>query len=222
MRMKIFLTIISVICLGACIKSIDRGEVNQSEIIGDEIISFYVAGHTYGNHSKGGTVKQDNMHPPFTRFLPKIAKDETIEFGILTGDTVIIPSERSFLNLIEVMEETEKPYYIAPGNHDLSDGGTYYDNYFGDRNQSFLMENNLFIILTPIENWSIADEQLKMIQQVVTNNPNVDNIFIFTHYLIWLEKGNNISEFEDFQPNGWTNKKEIVVRVFFWTHLRVE
>ena len=164
--------------------------------------SFYVAGHIYGSHDKKGTSGQDDIHLAFAAALPEIAADESIEFGILNGDTVMIPSEISYANLKSAMEITGKSYYIAPGNHDL-DGSGLFATHFGDTYRSFNKGNDLFLILTPELDWHLEDKQMQFLKKKIMENPNAANIFVFTHYLFWLDG----DHFAWVQPNGGPYKK---------------
>lgn len=147
-------------------------------------LAFYTAGHIYGSHDKAGTPEQDYIHPPFAAALPGIAENEDIAFGVLTGDTVYELSATSYGNLKAAMEITGKPYYIAPGNHDLDGSGLFSAN-FGSTNQSFLRGNALFIILTPRANWELDAEQLAFLDQTLQENQDaVSSIFILTHAVV--------------------------------------
>lgn len=170
-------------------------------------LSFYVAGHTYGSHHVEPEIRA-YMHPPFVEVLPKIAKSKTIDFGVLTGDVVYIPQKANIKNAKDAMATTQKTYYIAPGNHDLG-----IENDFIQRtDEYFVLKNNLFIILTPQYNWVLDIYQLDMIAQALERNPEVQNIFVFTHYLFWLEMDDK--RFPNIEPNGFTEKED---ESNFWT-----
>ena len=171
--------------------------------------SFYVAGHIYGSHSKKGTPEQDHMHPPFAAALSGIAADERIELGVLTGDTVLIPSTGSYGNLKSALELTGKPYFITPGNHDL-DGSGLFAAHFGSAYQSFIRGNELFVLLTPGSDYRLNNEQLQFLSNLVSQHQDVNNIFVFSHYLFWLDG----SHFPWTQANGGPYQEN---RSNFWT-----
>lgn len=174
--------------------------------------AFYTAGHIYGSHEKANTPQQDTIHPPFQAALPAIANNDDITFGVLTGDTVYKPSTASYGNFKKSMAGTEKPYYIAPGNHDLDGSGIFTVN-FGPTYQSFLQDKTLFIILTPHNNWELDVEQLDFLKQNLNENKGqVSNIFIFTHYLFWLDG----KQFSWIIPNGGPYKEN---KSNFWTEV---
>lgn len=173
--------------------------------------AFYAAGHVYGSHDKAGTAQQDEMHPPFASALPGIAENTQLSFGFLTGDTVYIPSQASYGNLKDAMALTAKPYYIAPGNHDLDGSGLFTEN-FGPIYQSFTQGKSLFIILTPRNDWELNDEQLSFLEKTLREyQDQVFNIFIITHYLFWLDGEHftwitsNGGPYPQNQSNFWTD-----------------
>ena len=175
--------------------------------------AFYTAGHLYGSHDKAGTAEQDFIHPPFAAAIPAIAQDPAIAFGILMGDTVYQPSAVSYGNLKDTMAETGKPYYIAPGNHDL-DGSELFVTNFGPVYQSFTQGENLLVILTPRNDWQLDSEQLDFLQETLQLNQDaVSNIFVFTHYLFWLDG----EHFSWITPNGGPYQEN---RSNFWTEVK--
>ena len=167
--------------------------------------SFYAAGHVYGSPSKANTPSQDEVHPPFVAALADIANDQEIDFGVLTGDTVFLPSENSYENLKETMAKTGKPYYITPGNHDLNGSGLF-ETYFGQPYQTFKENNSLFVLVSPGQDWALPDAQIAFLENILEENIwDVPNIFVFTHQMFWLEKDD--SKFPGVTPNSWANKE---------------
>jgi len=168
--------------------TLEDGEKHTKPVTPSQFeFAFYAAGHVYGSHDKAGTTQQDEIHPPFAAALPGIAENTQLSFGFLTGDTVYIPSQASYGNLKDAMALTAKPYYIAPGNHDLDGSGLFTEN-FGPIFQSFTQGNNLFIILTPRNDWELNNEQLSFLEKTLQEyQDQVSNIFIITHYLFWLD-----------------------------------
>ncbi len=192
------------------------GQTHKEKAIVNSIeLSFYVAGHVYGNPNKNNTPQKDDMHPPFVAALSDIAKDKRILFGILTGDTVYQPSKKSYENLIATMAKTEKPYFVVPGNHDLSISGLFL-KYFKHEYQAFVKNKTLFVLLTPRQDWSIDDVQLKFLENELKEHKwEVSDILIFTHQLFWLEK--NDTRFPGVLPNSWANKEK---PSNFWSRIK--
>jgi hypothetical protein len=167
--------------------------------------SFYAAGHVYGSPSKANTPEQDEVHPPFVTALADIANDQEIDFGILTGDTVFLPSENSFENLVDTMAKTGKPYFITPGNHDMNGSGLF-ESYFGQPFQTFKENNSLFILVSPGQDWALSDTQIAFLENTLEEDIwDVSNTFVFTHQMFWLEKDG--SRFPGVTPNSWANKE---------------
>ncbi len=188
---------------------------NENAKINSIDLSFYVAGHIYGSPKKGNTTEQDEVHPPFSNAILDIANNKSIKFGVLTGDTVYKPSENSYNNLNAAMSKTEKPFFIAPGNHDL-DGSMLFQELFKNEYQAFIENDNLFVLLTPRQDWSLDKEQVEFLEgAVVKNKWDVSNIFIFTHQLFWLEK--NDERFPGVSPNSWANKEN---ESNFWSQIK--
>ena len=69
---------------------------------------------------------------------------------------------------------------------------------------SFYNYNNLFIILDGnLNNWNITKEQLNFFEQTLKNLlPDTNNIFIFSHQLIWIDD----IKFNKASPNSLEGK----------------
>lgn len=171
--------------------------------------SFFVAGHTYGS-----TIEKDKnenlrgLHPPFmakTEFLrnqPKMTK------GFLLGDCVWRPTHWP-----EALEDIEKigiPVDVARGNHD--GGLKKFEGMFGPSYKKYVYKNNLYIILdSNLNGWSIEGDQLVFLMNTLRNDtPGVDNVFIFSHHLLWYAK----DQFSKPFPNSVHKRKE---PSNFWT-----
>lgn len=80
------------------------------------------------------------------------------------------------------METLGFDYHIAAGNHDR---GSVFLDHFGQYYYSFLEGNDLFVILNS-DDWNIEGDQKEfLITTLNENKESVDNIFLFTHELIW-------------------------------------
>lgn len=171
----------------------------------DNYSAFYVAGHVYGAHENDEYL--DQIYPKFQNELDNIASDNKLEFGILTGDVVKTASLDSYNNLLKSFDQTEKPFYIAIGNHDINDGGESFQQVIGDETYySFVDMNSLFLILYPDKStWDISSEQLDFIADELSKNSSVNNIFVFTHELIWKWKDDDLTECI---PNSYFGKTE--------------
>jgi hypothetical protein len=154
----------------------------------DKILAFYAVGHFYGEHFGG---VNDHPAPSFVSYAPKIANDNDISFGIIMGDVAIQPSDEEYQRDIAVLASTGKDFYAIPGNHDEADGGALFEKYFGKKYNSFSRDKNLFLLLDSnmSENGISAEgAQAQMIRGALQENPDVNNIFVFTHELIWYDQ----------------------------------
>ncbi len=182
MRIKYSFVVVVVICLLACSC---RSTKSSS-------YSFFIAGHVYGK----ACVDNEGVHPPFKQKFEYLKSREEIEFGVLLGDIVWIPSEKDWDEVDRDIEILGLPVYIACGNHEMKDKELFKDRY-GETYYSFLHNDDLFIVLDPnINRWNISNEQLEFLKGIlVDNSEKVDNIFVFTHQLLWWDEDNKYSEF---------------------------
>ena len=88
-----------------------------------------------------------------------------------------------------------------------------YQENFGETIKTFLHKNDLFIILdTNFSNWNISDDQLKLVDKVLSKKSNnFKNVFIFTHQIIWFNHHGfsraSVNSFEGLdgeQTNYWS------------------
>lgn len=140
--------------------------------------SFMVAGHAYGSPIND----QIGLYQPFVSDFPFIKDSPGISFSILTGDVVNHQTTEEWNAVLEEMSQLELDYHIAAGNHDR---GPLFLELFEEYYYSFLVEDDLFIILSPT-GWNIKDEQKDFLVETLDNFASeANNIFIFCHELIW-------------------------------------
>ena len=149
--------------------------------------SFFVAGHTYGAPG----VDNEGLHPPFTNKFDFINNDESIEFGVFTGDIVIEGTTQNWDEIDQELNALDIPVYFAAGNHDITDRELYESRY-GQSYYSFTNHADLFIVLDPnIDSWNISGDQLAFLENVLNlEAQNANNIFVFFHQLLWWEPDN--------------------------------
>ncbi|MBT8265601.1 MAG: metallophosphoesterase [Bacteroidia bacterium] len=147
--------------------------------------SFFVAGHTYGSSlEKGkGTTDLQGLHPPFMDKIDFLKKQEKMSKGFLLGDVVWQP--KYWPEAIKDIEKIGIPVEVARGNHD--GGLKNFKDLFGESYKKYIFKNDLFIILdSNIDNWNISGDQLIFLKNSLRNDTNdVNNVFIFTHHLLW-------------------------------------
>lgn len=177
----------------------------KGEVLNPSYKSFYVAGHIYGAHENEEYLGE--VYPRFSSILEQFRYDQTLQFGVLTGDTVKTASEESFTRLLETFNITEKPIHIAIGNHDLNDGGDAFDLTINQEHYyAFVNSDNLFVILEPNKyTWDIDVDQLLFVKETLSTYSNVNNVFVFSHELFWKWKDD---KHIDFEPNSYFQKEK--------------
>ena len=192
----IVILIIGISLLSSCVKdSIPKPPT--------ESYSFFVAGHSYGNHLTDNI----HLHPPFADQFSYIREYPDISFGLLTGDIVRNSNVESWDAVDEDIAELGMPVYFAPGNHDVINR-TLFEERYGDslnNNKTYrylINEQDLFIILdSELDKWNISGEQLSFLKTVLNENHETSkNIFVFVHALIWWDDENI---FRNIHTNWW-------------------
>ena len=155
--------------------------------------TFFIAGHVYGTPSG----KNLGIYPKFYKEL--LNNKKLFDLGILSGDVTRKGDKASWDFFDNQIKNFNYKIYIAPGNHDIgvtknNEKAIYFKKRYGNLYQSFKFKNDLFIILNPYENkWSIKDKQLDFLKKELQKNHQlVDNIFIITHPVIYINKKFNI------------------------------
>ena len=190
-----------VICFG-CNK-----EQNVEEF-GSVDYSFFVAGHTYG--TPGGS--NVGLYPPFKEKFSLLNADEKMVLGVLTGDIVRNSTEPEWEAVDADIETLNVPVHFAVGNHDVTNPALFETRY-GSTYYAFNNGSDLFIILDPnIDGWNISGDQLNFLDSTLTANASSsNNIFVFTHQLLWWQAENI---FSSIYPNSLTGRNE---SINFWS-----
>ncbi|MCH7535959.1 MAG: metallophosphoesterase [Bacteroidetes bacterium] len=172
--------------------------------------SFFIAGHTYGKTN----VDNIGVHPPFKEKFQLITNDESIEFGVLTGDIVSSSTNQNWDEIDQNILSLNMDVFFAPGNHDI-ENRTLFESRYGSTYKSFIFNTDLFIILDPnIDGWNISGDQLAFLKDELENNSSlVDNIFIFSHQLLWWQPNN---KFKRVKPNSVEGRAD---NINFWTEI---
>ncbi len=159
----------------------------------DQQYSFFVAGHVYG---KPGS-KYHGIYEPFKN-NSKLNDCAFMPFGFLLGDTVVEASNYEFnilKNNIKLIGNKTQ-IHISPGNHDIGTGRynakrDIYEQNFGETYKYFKYENDLFILLDAnLNNWNISGDQLQMLKKLNLGEDEYNNVFIFSHQVIWADANN--------------------------------
>ena len=149
--------------------------------------SFFIAGQTYGSPG----VDNEGVHPPFRNKFDFIKDDESLNFGVFTGDIVPVGTAQNWDEIDQDIQELALPVYFAAGNHDITDRALYESRY-GQSYYSFINHADLFIVLDPnIDAWNISGVQLAFLENVLNSEAQTaNNIFVFFHQLLWWEPEN--------------------------------
>ncbi len=179
--------------------------------------SFFVAGHSYGNHLADNI----HLHPPFADQFSYIREYPDISLGFLSGDIVRESNVESWDAVDEDILSLEIPVYFAPGNHDVTNRELFESRYGDPLNNMrtyryFTNEKDLFIILdSELDEWNISGEQFTFLKTVLNENYETSrNIFVFVHALIWW---NDENIFQNIHTNWWP--PFIPDTTNFWTNV---
>lgn len=174
-------------CLAEGVKS----PFNDLELESDNKItkySFFIGGHLYG-------ASEDwNSEFPSSTIISNIdmINANGASFFVSLGDNFresdriqIENFKKSFASRVTI------PIFNSVGNHDVQDRLLYEEN-FGDTYFDFVYGNELFVFLDTESDKGnvgfIKGDQLSYFQNIIKNcreNPDINNVFIFSHKLIW-------------------------------------
>ena len=147
--------------------------------------SFLLAGHLYGAPENRRSVF------PSSSFLANMDKINSIgaRFFVSLGDNYRRANSVHIANYItSVASKLEMPLFNSVGNHDLTSRDLYEAN-FGKTYYHFAYNSELFVFLdSELDAGSITGDQLDFllhIAQSAIENPDIRNVFIFSHKLIW-------------------------------------
>ena len=183
----------------------------------EEGYSFFVAGHVYG---KPGT-KYEGIYEPF-KSNETLKKCSFMPLGFLVGDAVVEASNHEFNILkrdIKTIGNNTK-IYISPGNHEVGTGkfNAKRDIYLENFNETFgflQYKNDLFILLDAnLHNWNIIGDQLQMLKDLKSGMNDYDNVFIFSHQVIWIDGENK--KFSGLIPNSQEGRAK---ELNFWNEV---
>jgi hypothetical protein len=184
----------------------------------DQGYSFFVAGHVYG---KPG-VKYNGIYEPF-KSNSKLNNCVFMPLGFLLGDTVVEASNYEFNILKNDIRSigNNTNIFISPGNHDVGTGPydakrDIYIKHFGEETfKYFNYENDLFILLDAnLNNWNIIGNQLQMLKNLNSGENIYNNVFIFSHQVIWIDADNK--KFSGLLMNSEEGKAE---KLNFWNEV---
>lgn len=177
-------------------------------------LAFFSIGHLYGGiYSTTGLI-----HDPVANYLESLNKGQ-MDFAVFTGDISRDGAGYEYAQICQVMESISVPLYAVPGNHDLISKVTFdeYDStvdfifYFTHTFGYDLWGNQLFIYLDVYENLQsngcyIPQEQLDMVAEALARYPQVDNVFVGLHQLMFYQP--SLKYYGSFYPNSLVGYEE--------------
>jgi hypothetical protein len=154
-----------------------------------EEYSFFIGGHLYGDPNTTSIF-------PASSLLANIDKINSFKakFFISLGDNFRIADDINTENFKSAWcSKIKMPIFNAVGNHDVS-RRDFYQGKFGKTNYHFAFNHELFIILdSELTRAEIVGDQLTYFINTINTfkkKPEIKNVFIFTHKLIWnIEPG---------------------------------
>ena len=154
-----------------CINSLSMMDTEKTE----QITSFYVVGHGYGNHDGNNLGLSNKIINYFKDFdyKPNI---------IFTGDVVRDSNIENLELLLSQLNLYFNEYYIAPGNHEIVNAEEYYKNFKKDLNYLSYGLVDFYILNTTTDNWKpTPDDQYKINERLNKSSSQID-IFLITKY----------------------------------------
>jgi hypothetical protein len=177
--------LIRYVCIISVLFGIDVESMNNYSLKDDDPkpYNFLVAGHIYGD-ARTKTVL------PSASMLANIDSINALDanFMILLGDNYYKAEIIYISNFIHFfLDKIKIPVFNAVGNHELI-GSNLYIEYFKDTFFAFKYMKDYFIILNTEGNDNIISDQSMFLDNqtdIINNDMNIGNIFIFTHKLLW-------------------------------------
>lgn len=157
----------------------------------------------------------------YTKAIEKVNELKP-DFIVITGDLVNNQKDTSQINefkRITALIDSDIPFYLSPGNHDLGQEPTdddfkfYYGNYgkkserfsFHHKNSSFIGFNS--VIIKSGVNEKAERKQFLWLKKQLKRSKKSDHIFLFTHYPFFLK---DIDE-----PEEYMNQTKAIREKYF-------
>lgn len=121
-----------------------------------------------------------NGYKTFKRILKDIESNNYL-FAIDVGDLVYDGEKTKYRIFYNLIKNLKTPFLVAPGNHDIREGGegNYFD-IFGKFYYSFEYNNALFIVLDTSNGKAIDEVQMQWLENELQKN--YKHKFVFSHY----------------------------------------
>ncbi|MBT6068134.1 hypothetical protein HOG48_00080 [Candidatus Peregrinibacteria bacterium] len=199
--------------LGANIKSVHKSVEGS--------YSFLAVGHIYGAPRFWAPLVdrsiRKNVFPAssIVSFVDDINKMGA-EFMVFIGDSVMYGEEDNYFALKNtVLDELELPIFASIGNHDVlasdpENARSFHEKYLGEFYSSFKKDSEYFIFLDTGDSLltSMSEDQLEFIRSEISEakrNPEVKNVFIFTHKLVWVSESEELEKMIYWSTSDYKN-----------------
>lgn len=147
------------------------------------------------NYSFAVLADNKNGYKVFRKILKDIESHDYV-FALDIGDLVYDSEKTKFRIFYNLIKNLKTPFLVAPGNHDVKEGGSenYFD-IFGRLYYSFDYGNSLFIVLDSSNEQAIDEVQLKWLEEQLQKN--YQHKFVFSHVPTFDPRPNRSHKMKD-------------------------
>ncbi len=166
----------------------------------------------------------DNSQTNLRNAVKNINNDKSIQYVFFTGDSVDKSTANLYKIFFDIVNDLNKPYYMAPGNHDVIYGGEMDKahsiniikeySYAHQNSGNFAVNLNEYFTAVMLDGTYddrvssqgyISDNTLNWLDNVLEENRN-KNVLIFQHFpVVEPAKETNYSH-----PHNIVNKKKLI------------
>lgn len=164
--------------------------------------SFLVAGHIYGHPEPRSVYPSGNVLANID-----VINEMGVQFFISLGDNFRMSDFDNMNNFIESFgNKLSMPMFNSVGNHDVSDRGNHLKQFPGKTFYDYTIGSELMIVLdSELDESRISNEQLDYLRAVLSSKAqsyDIENIFVFSHKLIWAANLEKYSKVWDLSNGG--------------------
>ncbi len=173
---------IGVILLAGTLSTAAARPINGRELrqpVPGAAYAFWIVGHSYGR----------SVYPASSLLanLDRINRSGALGL-ILLGDALRYPTPFHVDILRRVVDSIEMPVFLAPGNHELRDPGTY-EAVFGPTYYDFRLRGDQYLVFeASLYHGGMRPEQLAWLVErlgAAGADPQVTNVVVLSHQLAW-------------------------------------
>ena len=158
----------------------------------EPVIRIFAVGHIYGDPRKWPNPR---LASSLLRALPQM-RSAPPTFVMVLGDLLAHPSSGAYEALrTAFVEPLGVPVFNAPGNHDLIDHRLY-ERHWGPTRYSFVCGNTgILVVNSETAESGLAEEieHATRFIEAVAGDETLENLFVFSHKLIWAGPGSDLA-----------------------------